>query len=139
MKPAIIFPDAMLAVVEVLRDKLDHVDQAYAQGVTVGTRVPNDKSIDAPSLPYVMVRLDGSSLTQRVDEEALIRIAVWHTSESKGISLAQAARAVLLAYEGGQKIRVINPLTGPVPTSDPESGEPLSSFTVAVKLRPTNL
>ena len=139
MKPAIIFPDAMLAVVEVLRDKLDNLDPSYAAGVTVGTKVPNDKSIDAPQLPYVMVRLDGSSLTQRVDEEATIRVAVWHTSEALGLALAQAARAVLLAFEGSAKIRVINPLSGVIPTSDPESGEPLSSFNVAVKLRPTNL
>lgn len=139
MKPTLIFPDAMLAVIEVLRDKLADVDASYAQGFKVGTKVPNDKSLDAPSLPYILVRLDGSTLTQQVNEEASIRISVWHKTEAKGLALAQAARAVLLSYEGGAKIRVINPLTGVIPTSDPESGEPLSSFTVAAKLRPTNL
>lgn len=139
MKTTIIFPDAMLAVIDVLRDKLDHVDQDVVSGYSIGTKIPQDKTIDAPSLPYIMVRLDGSSLDKRLDEEATIRVAVWHKTEAQGLALAQVARAVLLSYEGGPAIRVINPLSGAIPSSDPESGAPLSSFTVAVKLRPTNL
>lgn len=139
MKPTIIFPDAMLAVVEVLRDRLELVDQTYVEGFTVGTKVPADKSLDKKTLPYVLVRLDGSTLTQQVNEEATIRISVWHSTEAKGIALAQACRALLLSYGGGAKIRVIKPLSGTIPTSDPESGDPLSSFTVAVMLRPTTL
>lgn len=139
MKPSIIFPDAQLAVVETLRERLEMVDQSYVAGFTVGTKIASDRSLDNPSLPYILVRLDGSSLTQRVDEEATVRVAVWHTSEAQGLALAQACRALLLSYEGGAKIRVITPLSGAVPTSDPESGDPLSSFTVAVRLRPSTL
>lgn len=139
MKPTIIFPDAMLAVVEVLRDRLELVDQTYVEGFTVGTKVPADKSLDKRVLPYILVRLDGSTLTQQVNEEATIRISVWHSTEAKGIALAQACRALLLSYGGGAKIRVIQPLTGTIPSSDPESGDPLSSFTVAVSLRPFTL
>lgn len=139
MKPAIIFPDPMLAVVEVLRDRLEMVDQTYVQGFTVGTKVPADKSLDKKLLPYILVRLDGSTLTQQANEEATIRISVWHRTEAQGIALAQACRALLLSYGGGAKIRVIKPLTGTIPSSDPESGDPLSSFTVAVSLRPSTL
>ena len=139
MKPTIIFPDAMLAVVEVLRDRLETVDQSYVEGFTVGTKVPADRSLDTATLPYILVRLDGSTLTQQANEEATIRVSVWHSTEAKGIALAQACRALLLSYGGGTKIRVIKPLTGTLPTSDPESGDPLSSFTVAVSLRPSTL
>lgn len=129
----------MLAVVEILRDRLEMVDQTYVEGFTVGTKVPADKSLDKKRLPYILVRLDGSTLTQQVNEEATIRISVWHSTEAKGIALAQACRALLLSYGGGAKIRVIKPLTGTIPSSDPESGDPLSSFTVAVSLRPSTL
>lgn len=137
MKQAFTFPDAQLAVVTLLRAKLDTL--AVGEGATVGTKLPSDKSLDKPSLPYVMVRLDGSTLDKYIDEEATIRISVWHKTEALGLALAQAARAVLLAYEGGSEIRVIKPLTGAIPTSDPESGESLTSFTLAVKLRPIPL
>lgn len=139
MKPQIIFPDPMLAVVTLLRDQLSAVSLDFAQNVTVGTRVPEDRSVDNNYLPYVLVRLDGSTLNKRVDENATIRISVWHTTEAKGIALAQVCRALLLSHEGGAAIRVIQPLTGVIPTSDPESGDPLSTFTVAVRMRPQTL
>lgn len=137
MKPMIIFPDAMLAVVETLRDRLEMIEQGA--GVKVGTKVPFDRSLDKSNLPYVLVRLDGSTLSRQVDESATVRVSIWHTTEAKGLALAQACRALLLSYEGGAKIRVITPLTGATPSSDPESGDPLSSFTVAVRLRPSTL
>lgn len=139
MKPRIVFPDPMLAVVELLRDSFNEISLDYAEGVTVGTRVPTDKSIEKSYLPYILVRLDGSTLTQQLNEQATIRISVWHSTEAKGIALAQVCRALLLSYEGGTKIRVVKPLTGILPTSDPESGDPLSSFTVAINLRPSTL
>ena len=139
MKPTIIFRDAMLAVIEVLKSKLDTVSSEYVTTYTIGTRVPGDKSLDKSTLPYILVRLDGSSLSKVVDEEATIRVAVWHSSEAKGLQLAQVIRALLLSYEGDSKIRAIQSLTGTVPASDPESGDPLSSFTVAVRLRPITL
>lgn len=139
MKPRIVFPDPMLAVVELLRDNFQTITLDYAQGVTIGTRVPTDRALDKSYLPYVLVRLDGSTLTQQVNEAATIRISVWHTTEAKGIALAQVCRALLLSHEGGTNIRVVKPLTGPIPSSDPESGDPLSTFTVSVSLRPLTL
>lgn len=139
MKPRIIFPDAQLAVIELLRSTIGTVSQSFATGTTFGTKVPDDRSIDTASLPYVLIRMDGSSLARRLDEEATIRISVWHKTEAQGLALAQALRALLLSHEGNSSIRVITPLSGPVPTSDPESGDPLSTFTVAVRLRPQTL
>lgn len=139
MKPRIIFPDAQLAIVTLLREQLATLDFTYVDGFTVGTKVPGDKSLDDSHLPYILVRLDGALTSKRVDEDATIRISVWHKTEAQGLALAQACRALLTSYEGGSTIRVITSLTGPVPTSDPESGDPLSTFTVAVRLRPTTL
>lgn len=139
MKPALIFPDAMLAVIEALKIKLDLVSSEYVTAYTIGTRVPGDKSLDKADLPYILIRLDGSTLNRVADEEATVRIAVWHVSEAKGLQLAQVCRALLLSYEGDSKIRAVQSLTGIIPSSDPESGDPLSSFTVAVHLRPSTL
>lgn len=129
----------MLAVIEALKIKLELVSSEHVTTYTIGTRIPGDKSLDKASLPYILIRLDGSTLDRVVDETATIRVAVWHTSEAKGLALCQVLRALLLSYEGDSKIRAVQSLTGTIPASDPESGDPLSSFTVAVHLRPITL
>lgn len=132
MKPAVIFPDPMLAALTVLRSA--HFD------VTFGTRLPDDFAPDdKPQLPYAVVRVDNVSTRYPVVEQATVRVSVWHNDDAAGLALAQRLRATLLAYPGDTDVRSFAVLTGPVPTSDPESGDPLSYFTVAARLRPTTL
>jgi hypothetical protein len=138
-KPLVVFPDAQLAVVQLLRTKLAARTDSVATGAVVGTMMPDGKEPSPRSAPYIMVRLDGTSTRYPVDETADMRVAVWHSSEAKSLALAQLCRALLLAHAGSEQIRVVSPLTGPIPASDPESGDPLSSFTVAVRLRPNPL
>lgn len=137
MKPLVTFPDPMLAVLEILRDRLPATEAA---ALNLGTILPEDHAEGAfPGLPYAAVRLDATAPGYPVTETATIRVAIWAASEAKGLRLAQVVRAVLAAYEGGPKVRSLSPLTGPYPSSDPESGAPLSYLTVAARLRPTTL
>jgi hypothetical protein len=121
-----VFPDPMLAVLEVLRPTMPTV--------TFGTLLPEEMA--TTPVPYVMVRLDGSFSRLRVEKTATVRISVWHSTESAGLSLAETIEGVLCGYPGGSKVRAVTPLTGAFPTNDPDTGSPLSSFTVAVRLRP---
>jgi hypothetical protein len=123
------FPDAMLAVLNILR--------AAMPAIRFGS-VQQHETTDKPT-PYVMVRLDGSTVIYPVVETATIRVSVWHSTEADGLALGQRVRAVLCGYPGGSEVRSIAPLTGSIPTTDPDTGLPLSSFTVAVRLRPTSL
>lgn len=120
------FPDPMLATLDVLRPALP--------AIRFGTVTPEE--MPEPPLPYVMVRLDGSFISDLVVKTATIRISVWHRTEAECLDLAGTVEAVLLGYPGGEAVRSIGPLTGAFPTTDPDTGNPLSSFTVAVRLRP---
>lgn len=122
----------MLAAVTYLRSALEGRAEPVADGVLVGTVFPSDGQI-----PYVSVRLEGASLSRRVAETASLRVAVWHTSEARALALAQLCRALLLAHPGDSGVRVFSALAGPFPASDPDNGNPIASFTVAARLRPT--
>ncbi len=138
MRPAVTFPDPMLAVLEILRDRLPATEAAP---LSLGTLTPEEFAEGAfPGKPYAMVRLDAADpALYPVSEVASIRVGIWADSEAKGLRFAQVVRAVLLAYEGGSKVRSVGALTGPFPTEDPDDGTPLSYFTVAARLRPTTL
>ena len=138
--PTTVAPDALLATVTALRAALTGRAESYAQGVTVGTVVPTDRSADLPRLPYVAVRLDGMSADRRrTDPRADVRVLVWASDEEAGYSLARLCEALLLAFPGDARVRAFAPLTGPLPTSDPETDLPLSVFTVEAALRPQTL
>lgn len=126
---AVTFPDAMLAVLNIIRPVMPTV--------RFGTALFQDTP-DKP-VPYVMVRLDGSATSYPVVETATIRLSVWHKTEAEALALAQQLRGVLCGYPGGSHVRSIAPLAGAIPTLDPDNGLPLSSFTVAARLRPTTL
>lgn len=131
----VVFPDPMLATVTYLRPVLAARIEAVAEGVSVGTL----EAAPDGSLPYVSVRLEGSSMTLRVAETVTLRVRVWHTSEARALALAQLCRALLLTFAGSSGVRGYSPLVGPVSVSDPDNGTPLASFTVAARLRPTSI
>lgn len=110
-------------------------------GVTAGARIPYTRSSESPSLPYVLVRVDAATSADRnaTDERSTVRVAVWGEDEESTYLLARKIRAILLAAPGDAKVRAFTPLAGIVPTSDPESGIPLSSFTVSALMRPATL
>lgn len=131
---SVIFPDSMLETVTYLRTALPLREELYADGVTVGTKLPKDGQV-----PFVRVRQEGASLSYRVAETVSLRVSVWHTSEARGLALAQLCRALLLAHPGDSSVRGFGPLSGPFPADDPDNGNPLCSFTIAARLRPTTI
>lgn len=134
-RPVITFPDPQKAVRDLLRTLLAGRSEPYAAGVTVSTRPPAGTS---PSLPYVQVRSDGRFRDSRLDGRASVRVIVWHTDEGLGESLAGLCEALLMASTSAE-IRGCTSLSGPIPTGDPDTGAPMSYFTVTARLRPEQL
>lgn len=135
VSPLVVFPDARIATLAVLRAEASTI----GDGVTFGTRVPDVANTGGPTLPFVLVSHDATYGRFPVTETAAIRLTVWAASEAATLALAQRARAVLLAYPGGTAVRSFGRLTGPIPTADPDSGTPIAYLTVAARLRPTQL
>lgn len=133
-KPVVVFPDAQLWAVEFLRAALDTREEPYAVGVIVGTVLPYDGAV-----PYVSVRQYGSSVDRFADGMAFLRVTAWHSSEARSLALGQLLHGLLVAAPGDASVRFVSSETGPFPATDPDSSNPISSFTVSVRLRPTQL
>lgn len=132
-------PDALLATVSIIRSTLAARSETYALGATVGTRAP-DESVK-PSAPFVLVAIDGAASRDRhsTDERATVRVSVWHLTDFDALALARLVFALLNAHPGDASVRFFAPLSGPIPASDPETGQPLSTFTTEARLRPITL
>lgn len=130
------FGDPLMGTLAVLR-------AATAPGgatPTYGTIVPGPAASGAPALPYVLVAVDGETSRTSADATATVRLTVWAASAAQARMLAGWARAVLLASTGdGTHVRHYGRGAGLLPTTDPDSGTPLCSFTVAARLRPITL
>lgn len=137
MNPPIAFPDAQLAVRDLLRALLASRTESYAQGATVSTRgLTGDDA--SRQLPYVQVRSDGKFRDSRLDGRATVRVLVYHRDEGLGESLAALCEALLLSASSAD-VRGSSSVTGPIPTGDPETGLPLSFFTITARLQPRQL
>ncbi len=137
MTDAVVFPDPRRSVRDLLKVLLEPREEAYALGATVSTKEPQGTD-EAPVLPYVQVRSDGRFRNSRLDGRATIRVLVWHKDEGLGEDLAGLCEALLLANSSAA-VRGFTPVSGPIPTKDPDTGEPLSFFTLTARLRPANL
>lgn len=131
MDTPIVFPDPQLAVRNLLRVLLAE------RGITA-TVTTKPRSAKTESLPYVQIRSDGRYRDARLNGRATIRVLVYHRDEGLGEELAGLIEAILLAADSAQ-IRGFSPVMGPIPTGDPDTGEPLSFFTLTARLRPANL
>lgn len=133
--PLITFPDARLAVRDLLRTLLAPRPEPVTVGVTVSTRdLPG--SDDARPLPYIQVRTDARFRDSRLNGRATVRVLVWHRDEGLADELASLCEALLLTAST-DVVRGCSPVMGPVPTGDPDTGLPLSFFTITARLRPT--
>lgn len=136
MKPLVVFGDAQAAAIRVLKAGLSARPQPYSAGVTIGTRVPGDRSPEIPRLPFLLVALDGTPRVEYpVNARAALRITVWHRSEADAHDLAQLAQGLLLTHTG-PVLRSVRPGTGVAKTVDPDTGIDLATFTVAANVRP---
>jgi hypothetical protein len=137
MDTAVMFPDPQLAVRDLLRTLLADRPEPFAAGATVSTRAPEANDTRA-ALPYIQVRSDGRFRDARLNGRASVRVIVWHRDEGLGEKLAGLCEALLLAATS-DRIRGASPLTGPIPTGDPDTGKPMSYFTFTARLRPSQL
>ncbi|MEV7364247.1 hypothetical protein [Streptomyces sp. NPDC091299] len=136
VKPLVVFPDVQSTAAGVLRDALTAREEDYVEGVTVGTRVPGDRSPETPRLPYVLVRLDAAlPHGSMANARCTLRVTVWHVDADRAHDLAQLCQGLLLVHDGTM-LRSVRPATGPLPATDPGSQVDLSTFTVTANVRP---
>lgn len=131
---AVGFPDPRRAVRDLLRSLLAARTEPYALGATVSTKAPTSSA----SLPFVQVKSDGRFRDSRLNGRATVRVLVWHRDEGLGEDLAGLAESLLLD-SSSPEIRGFSPISGPIPTEDPDTGAPLSFFTITARLKPANL
>lgn len=133
------YPDPLLASVNYVRSALAGRPEPYTFWATVGTKVP-DGTV-RPEAPYVLVAIDGATSRDRhgTDERAVVRVTVWHSTESSAYALARLVYAVCLAHPGDGTLRSFAPLAAPIPALDPETGQPISTFTLSAQMRPLSL
>ncbi|MFJ8583620.1 hypothetical protein ACIRD2_03030 [Streptomyces sp. NPDC093595] len=139
VKPLVVFGDVQAAGADVLRTALAARPEGYAAGVTVGTRVPGDRTPEAPPLPYVMVRKDSDlPHSSMANARCTLRVTIWHESADEAHDLAMLCQALLLVHSG-PVIRGARTGTGPLPAVDDASGVDLSTFTVLTNVKPQPL
>lgn len=126
-----LFPDALLATLSVLRT-LAPAEATY--GTKFLEEFPDG---DIPTLPYVRLDIDATDVQWPVLATVGLRVMVWDVTDAAGLARAWRLYGVLRRYGGGSEIRAFrDPATGPVPASDPDTGRPLTSFTIAALMRP---
>lgn len=144
MKPLTVFDDVQSAGATVLRDALALRLEEFAAGVTVGTRVPADRSPEVSHLPYVMVRKDTDlPHPSMANSRVTLRVTVWHLDADQAHDLAMLCQGLLIVHSG-PVIRGVRPATGPLPAIDAPSGTDgsvpsgvdLSTFTVLANVKP---
>lgn len=133
----VVFPDPILETLKVLRAELP--GYVATSDVDCGSVQVEEASARGVSLPYLMVDLDDSETRYPVNEEALLRISVWAAEEWRTLEIAQIARAVLRDHRGSKVRSYGDPATGPYPTEDPDSGQPLATLTITARLKPETL
>lgn len=141
MKPLVAFGDSQAAAAGVLRTALVSRPEPYADDVAVGTRVPGDRSPEAPHLPYIMVRKDADfPHSSMADSRVSLRVTVWHEDADQAHDLAMLCQGLLLVHSGSI-IRGVRPATGPVAAVDEVAGSyiDLSTFTVIAHVKPIPL
>ena len=135
-KTLTVFGDAQSAGAAVLRAALAGRGEEYAADVTVGTKVPAERSPELSHLPYVMVRKDSDAPhSSMANSRVTLRVTVWHEDVDQAHDLAMLCQGLLIVHSG-TVIRGVRPGTGPLPAVDDPSGVDLSTFTVLANVKP---
>lgn len=135
MRPLTVYGDAAAALAHAIRDALADRTEPYATGAVVGTKRPADRSANEYPAPCVLIRQDGpGQVMNRANVAATIRGAIWHVTEDDAFDLAQLVHAIASSHSGPVVRSVIDGLS-PYVDADPDTGEPLASFTVTANVR----
>lgn len=133
MSLVITWPNAAAAAVDALRSALPGRSEAFTAGASVVAHVPKDRTITSGD-PLVMCRSDGDTVTTKVNQRAVVRITVWHTTEFQAIQLAGLCQGLLVAHSG-TGMRSAEYVSGPVPGLDEQNGQPFATCVVAAYMR----
>lgn len=128
-RPVVIFPDAVLIVIDYLRSKLP--------GVAVHSQVP-------ASRPAEFIRVERLGGTRRtiVTDRPRIDIHCWSSSEGAAEALLSKTRAHVLAMagkRGGTTVYAVYEVGGPQWVPDITSGQPRYAFAVEFSTRGSGL
>lgn len=135
MTEIISFTDPRLGVRNRLRELAVGRPEREAQGLTAD-RISTKAVATGATLPWVQVADDGNFRDANLNGRATVRVVVWHSDEGLGLALARLLEALLLGRGSSDLLRGCNPLIGPRPTGDPDTGAPMSYFTITARLRP---
>lgn len=129
MQPVVAFPDAVLVVIDYLREKMPDL--------MVGSRVPEDR----PS-QFVRVRRTGGLRRTLVNDRPRIDFQCWARTEEEAETLMSRVRAYTLAMAGTRgttTVYRVREVGGPQWMPDNESNQPRYGFAVEFSTRGTEL
>ncbi|MFI7009970.1 hypothetical protein [Streptomyces sp. NPDC050145] len=127
-RPAVVFPDAVLLVVDYLR--------AVMPGVEVGTRVPADRDETYPE--FIRVERLGGARNSLVTDRPRVDVHCWAGSEEAAETLTARARAhvhAMAGRRGDTTVYNVREVTGPQWLPDSTSGQPRYAFAVEFSTR----
>lgn len=126
-KPVVVFPDAVLVVVEYLRSKMP--------GTAVYSRVPDPRPRE-----FVRVQRIGGLRDSLVTDRPRIDVECWSDSEEGAEALVSQVRAYTLAIAGRRgdtTVYRVAEVSGPMWLPDSASGQPRYAFAVEFSTRGT--
>jgi hypothetical protein len=121
-KPLVDYPDPEHVVVDYLADQLVE---------TVGVGVPDTHTRTSPA--HLQVAVDGQTWEHPIRTSALIRLTAWAPTRTEAKALCAEAVGLLLS----QQQWPARPVSGPIPTRDPDTGTELATASLRVGMRTT--
>lgn len=128
-KPVVVFPDAVLVVIEYLRGALP--------GTAVYSRVPDPRPDE-----FVRIERLGGLRSTLVTDRPRIDVECWSASEEGAEALVSKVRAYTLAMAGRRgdtTVYKVAEVSGPMWLPDSASGQPRYSFAVEFSTRGTEM
>ncbi len=129
--PRVTFPDPGPAAAAILRTALAASDPAP----TVTMSKPTSPAAERPA-PHLQVADDGSNTNYIVSRTTLLRVVAWAGDRDAARALIEDAHSHLLAIQGGEVIRSVEPVSGPLDDVDSRLGDSISAVVVRVVTRP---
>ncbi|MGI8310669.1 hypothetical protein [Saccharopolyspora hattusasensis] len=127
-------PDAAELVVRLLRDVLPSLDERLVVGLRISTELGHGPG--PPSLPWVLVREDGSTWSWPAPLRSTIRISAWHETQHSAKRVCSLALAALVAQRDAGGVIAAEPIAGAEVGPDPYTGGPVATASAAVFTRP---
>lgn len=122
------FGDAPSEVAAMLRTVLP-------QPVTVGTKVPTGVTPYVDDVPLVVVAQNGNGQpVNRAIARIPLRVMVWHRTDDEAHDLVQLVHVHVCGHYG-PVVRTVVEAATPYVATDPDTGEPLASFTAIANVR----